>query len=107
SVGFVGGAAAGSQTLYAQVFDIAARTWSSQSSFTAATVPPASVSGNSFAVVESGSVAIASDLTVSNLAGDSVVYRFYDGGGVGHFTLNGTAEAALSWFNVSGSNLGS
>jgi uncharacterized membrane protein len=105
SVDFVGGPAAGSQTLYVQVLDITTGTWSPLNSFTATTIAPASVAGNSFSVGAGQSVAIASDLAVSNPSGASIAYRFWDAGGGGHFTVNGTVEPAGQWIG-NFSNLG-
>jgi hypothetical protein len=107
SVDFVGGSSAGSQTLYVQVFDANAGTWSPLSSITATTTVPASVTGSSFSIAEDQSVAITSELTLSNPNDDSVSYRFWDTGGSGHLSINGTAEAADQWINANAGNVGS
>jgi hypothetical protein len=68
----------------------------------------ASVSGTNFSVNEGQSVAISSELTVSNPDGDSVTeYQFLSGADGGHFVVGGTVEAAGQWFEVSAANLGS
>ena len=69
----------------------------------------ASVSGTSFSVHEGQSVAISSELTVSNPDGDNITeYQFLDSGGDGgHFVVGSTVEAAGQWFQVSAANLGS
>ena len=69
----------------------------------------ASVSGTNFSVQEGQSVAMSSELTVSNPDGDNITeYQFLDSGGDGgHFVVGGTVEAAGQWFQVSAANLGS
>ena len=69
----------------------------------------ASASGSNFSVNEGRSVAISSELTVSNPDGDSITeYQFLNSGtDGGHFVVGGTVEAARQWFEVSAANLSS
>jgi hypothetical protein len=67
-----------------------------------------SVSAQNFVVSVNESVSVSSYFTVSNLSGDVIQYAFEDfGGGSGHFSVGGIAQADGQIISVSASSLSS
>jgi Ca2+-binding RTX toxin-like protein len=114
-VNFVGGSAAGPDTVAISAFDGTA--WSDYKVFVmtttagAAAAPnaPPTVSASDASVASGQSVALSSLISVNDPNNDTITaYRFADGGatvGSGHFTINGTPLAANTLAEISAAQL--
>ena len=111
TVRYVGGAGAGTETLYVEASD--GKEWSAYVSLSATTTS----SSNHAPVltvhdvnVAAGQSTAASALisSVKDLDGDSITqYAFWDGGtGGGYFTVNGVAQGSGQWIYVDTASLG-
>ncbi len=109
NVGYVGGSASGTDTVYVKAYSGNTASWSAGTSFTVTTHVVPTVNVQNAAVAENGVIAVASLIkSISNPSNDSISeYGFYDeGGGNGHFTVNGASEPDGQWIHVAASNLG-
>jgi len=111
-VNFVGGSAAGADTVAVSAFDGA--TWSDYKVFTMTTTAASPgqapvVSASSVSVAAGQSVALSSLISVHDPDGDPIsAYRFADGGaaaGSGHFTIGGVPLAANTLAEISAAQL--
>ncbi|MBL8707342.1 MAG: hypothetical protein JNM30_21010, partial [Rhodospirillales bacterium] len=110
-VNFVGGSAAGVDTLAISAFD--GTSWSDYKAFSVTTTAPANaapvVSAPNASVSAGQSVALSSLISASDANGDAVTkYRLADGGaasGSGYFTLNGTPIAANTLTEITAAQL--
>ncbi|MBL8705928.1 MAG: S8 family serine peptidase, partial [Rhodospirillales bacterium] len=107
-VNFVGGSAAGTDTVAVAAFD--GSVWGDYKVFTVTTAPAQAnqapvVSASDAAIGAGQSVALSSLISVSDPNGDTITaYRFADGGvaaGSGHFTINGATLAANTLAEIS------
>ena len=109
NVGYVGGSASGTDTIYVKAYSSNTASWSAGTLFTVTTHVIPTVHVQNAAVAENAKIAVASLITsISNPSNDSISeYGFYDaGGGNGHFTVNGASEPDGQWIYVAASNLG-
>ena len=109
NVGYVGGTAAGTDSLYLKAYNANTANWSISALFTVTTHAVPTVHGQNVAVAENAAIQGSSLITsISNPSNDNISeYAFYDaGGGNGHFTVNGVSEPDCQWFYVAASNLG-
>ena len=107
-VGYVGGSASGTDTLYVKAYNGHTASWSASTSFTVTTYIVPTVNVQNAAVAENKAIAISSLITsISNPSNDAISeYAFYDaGGGKGHFTVNGVTEPDGQWIYVAAGNL--
>ena len=104
---YVGSATGGQETLSVAASD--GRAWSAAATATATTVTPPPVVTAQDLSVEAGQAVAASGLIASatDPAGQPITaYRFMDnGGGGGHFVLDGTVQASGRWITVAAADL--
>jgi hypothetical protein len=114
SVSYVGGSAAGSETLFVAASD--GKDWSANATLTATTLAPPPVNHapvvttHDVSVAANGAVPMSSLFAAHDQEGDGTItqYMFLDNGsGGGHLTLNGVALAAQTWITVNAADLGS
>ena len=108
NIGYVGGSAPGSDTLYIKVYNVNTATWSHRGSFTATTDALPIVNVQNVAVAENAPTPVSVFITsISNPSNDSISeYGFLDAGGNGHFTVNGASEPDAQWIYVPAGSLG-
>ncbi len=105
TVNYVGGATAGSETEWVQVYD--GIDWSAWRSWTMSTVNTAPVASASNASVRANQAVLASTLFgVTDADNDPITqYRFWDSSGGGRITVGGVAQPESQGITVSAANL--